>query len=121
MSRRNLGLTELYRLIHDPETSALLDRDVAHMRELYVELDEAVLDAYGWSDIAVDYGFHAYRQTERWTVGSEARTEIVNRLLEENHRRAAAETSRTKRSTKDRKSHPEDAATPSLFSSGSKA
>ena len=56
-----------------------------------MELDEAVMDAYGWSDVALDYGFHTYRQMERWTVSPAARVEILDRLLEENHRRAAEE------------------------------
>ena len=60
------------------------------MRAIHVELDEAVMDAYGWSDIRLDHGFHAYRQMERWTVSPAARVEILDRLLEENHRRAAA-------------------------------
>ena len=38
------------------------------LREIHVELDEAVMDAYGWSDIPLDHGFHTYRQMERWTV-----------------------------------------------------
>jgi hypothetical protein len=49
------------------------------------------MDAYGWSDIVLDHGFHTYRQMERWTVSPAARVEILDRLLEENHRRAAAE------------------------------
>jgi hypothetical protein len=56
-----------------------------------VELDEAVMDAYGWSDIPLDHGFHTYRQMERWTVCPAARVEILDRLLEENHRRVDAE------------------------------
>ena len=61
------------------------------MRAIHVELDEAVMDAYGWSDVPLDHGFHTYRQMERWTVSPAARVEILDRLLEENHRRAAAE------------------------------
>ena len=45
---------------------------------------------YGWSDVPLDHGFHTYRQMERWTVSPAARVEILDRLLEENHRRAAA-------------------------------
>src|SRR5690606_21208563 len=51
MVRRGLGLTKLYNLVNDPEVTATSDRDVHRMRELHVELDRAVLDAYGWSDI----------------------------------------------------------------------
>jgi len=61
------------------------------MRSIHVELDQAVMDAYDWSDIPLDHGFHTYRQMQRWTVSPAARVEILDRLLEENHRRAAAE------------------------------
>jgi len=45
--------------------------------------------AYGWEDVPLNHGFHTYRQMERWTVSPAARVEILDRLLEENHRRAA--------------------------------
>jgi len=48
------------------------------------------MDAYGWGDVELDHGFHTYRQMKRWTVSPAARVEILDRLLEENHRRAAA-------------------------------
>ena len=61
------------------------------MRRIHVELDEAVMAAYGWSDVPLDHGFHTYRQMERWTVSPAARVEILDRLLAENLRRAAAQ------------------------------
>ena len=39
----------------------------------------------------LDHGFHTYRQMQRWTVSPAARVEILDRLLEENLRRAAAQ------------------------------
>jgi len=47
-----------------------------------------VLTAYGWDDIETSHGFYIFRQMERWTVSPSARSEILARLLEENHRRA---------------------------------
>ena len=91
MLQRELGLTKLYNLVNDPQISDASDPDVARMRAIHVELDEAVMDAYGWSDIMLDHGFHTYRQMERWTVNPAARVEILDRLLEENQRRAAHE------------------------------
>lgn len=91
MLGRDLGLTKLYNLVNDPQIIDTSDSDVARMRAIHVELDEAVMDAYGWSDIPLDHGFHTYRQMLRWTVRPAARVEILDRLLEENHRRAAAE------------------------------
>ncbi len=91
MLLRELGLTKLYNLVNDPDLPDSADRDVRRLREIHVEIDEAVLEAYGWDDIALDHGFHTYRQMTRWTFSPEARIEILDRLLEENHRRAAAQ------------------------------
>ena len=89
MLRRQLGLTKLYNLVNDPELPAGVDADVDRMRQIHVELDREVMAAYGWGDIDLDHGFHTYRQMTRWTVCPAARVEILDRLLEENHRRAA--------------------------------
>jgi len=90
MLRRALGLTKLYNFVNAPHITDSSDSDVARMRAIHVELDEAVMDAYGWSDVRLKHGFHTYRQMERWTVCPAARAEILDRLLEENHRRVAA-------------------------------
>jgi hypothetical protein len=86
MLRRDLGLTKLYNLVSDPAVQG--DTDVDRMREIHVGLDCAVLEAYGWTDIDPGHGFHTYRHMQRWTVSPTARVEILDRLLEENHRRA---------------------------------
>ncbi|MFJ5228852.1 Eco57I restriction-modification methylase domain-containing protein [Kitasatospora sp. NPDC088391] len=91
MLRRDLGLTKLYNLVNDPTVPDSVDPDVARLREIHVELDHAVMAAYGWDDVPLDHGFHTYRQMQRWTVSPAARVEILDRLLEENHRRAAAQ------------------------------
>ncbi|KRD43895.1 type II restriction endonuclease subunit M [Cellulomonas sp. Root930] len=89
MLRRRLGLTKLYNLVNDPTIRDSSDADVRRLRHIHVELDEAVMSAYGWDDVSLDHGFYTYRQMERWTVSPAARVEILDRLLEENHRRAA--------------------------------
>jgi hypothetical protein len=89
MLRRDLGLTKLYNLVNDPDITD--DADVTRLREIHVELDYAVMDAYGWGDVALDHGFHTYRRMTRWTVSPAVRVEIFDRLLEENHRRAAVQ------------------------------
>lgn len=89
MLRRGLGLTSLYNLINAPEADGTIDRDIARLRDIHVELDHEVMAAYGWADVSLDHGFHTYRKMERWTVSPAARVEILDRLLEENHRRAA--------------------------------
>ncbi|UOQ88055.1 SAM-dependent DNA methyltransferase [Agromyces endophyticus] len=89
MLRRQLGLTALYNLVNSPDVQG--DADVDLIRSIHMQIDEAVMEAYGWTDIPLDHGFHTYRQMERWTVSPAARVEILDRLLEENHRRAAIE------------------------------
>ena len=91
MIRRGLGLTRLYNLVNDDEVSSAIDKDAARLRELHVELDSSVLNAFGWSDVLPAHGFHSYRKVARWTVSPAARVEVLDRLLEENHRRALAD------------------------------
>jgi hypothetical protein len=49
MVRNNEGLTKTYNRFHDPhETSP----DILRLRELHAAMDRAVLEAYGWHDLA---------------------------------------------------------------------
>lgn len=91
MNHRNLGLTALYNLVNDPDYSATSDQEVSWLRDIHQRLDEAVMAAYGWGDVPLRHGFHEYRKMVRWTVCPEARSEILDRLLELNHERYAAE------------------------------
>ncbi|MDX2611049.1 Eco57I restriction-modification methylase domain-containing protein [Streptomyces stelliscabiei] len=91
MLRRALNLTKLYNLVNAPVISDSADPDVARLRQIHAELDEAVMAAYGWDDVPLDHGFYTYRQMERWTVSPAARVEILDRLLEENQRRAVSQ------------------------------
>lgn len=91
MVRRELGLTALYNLVNDQGVLSESDPDVAKMRDIHRRLDEAVMAAYGWDDVPLCHGFHEYRKMVRWTVCPEARSEILDRLLELNHERYAAE------------------------------
>lgn len=102
MSRRGIGLTKLYSMVNSSAVADAMDADIALVRSIHVQLDEAVADAYGWSDILLDHGFHTYRQMERWTVSPAARVELLDRLLDENHRRAALEAASGGRGTKSR-------------------
>ena len=88
MLDRQLGLTKTYNLIHDP---GVADIEVAHLRALHVEVDEAVCAAYGWDDLPLDHSHYDTRQGVRWTVSPAARLELLDRLLELNHSRYADE------------------------------
>jgi hypothetical protein len=116
MRRRQLGLTKLYNLVNDPNIADSSDPDVARMREIQIELDTAAFHSYGWEDIKLDHGFHTYRDIERWTVEPSARLEILDRLLEENHRRAAKEAAETKPNPKGRRGADVSEGEETLFS-----
>jgi hypothetical protein len=88
MLEREEGLTQTYNRVHDPTESA---DDTARLRELHVELDHAVRDAYGWNDLDLGHDFHETRQGVRYTFEPVARQEILDRLLELNLQRRAAE------------------------------
>lgn len=88
MLDRGWGLTTTYNHVHDP---ANRDPEVQAIRELHAEIDAAVLAAYGWSDLDLEIGHHPTKIGTRWTVSKEARFKLLDRLLEENHRRADLE------------------------------
>ncbi|MGN5386910.1 Eco57I restriction-modification methylase domain-containing protein [Streptomyces sp. JL7001] len=93
MRNRALGLTSTYNLVHDPSCE---DGSIVELRGIHCAIDEEVARAYGWDDLltqpgGLDHGFHDTRQGTRYTVGPVVRQEILDRLLEENQRRYAAE------------------------------
>jgi hypothetical protein len=49
MVGRGEGLTQTYNRFHDPDEQS---SDILHLRELHHAMDEAVLRAYGWDDLA---------------------------------------------------------------------
>jgi hypothetical protein len=88
MLARQEGLTKTYNRFHDPdETSA----DIQTLRQLHVEMDNAVAAAYGWSDVDLGHGFHETKQGLRYTISEAARREVLARLLQLNHERYAEE------------------------------
>jgi hypothetical protein len=90
MLSRGWGLTTTYNHVHDPRER---DPAVVALREIHLEIDRAVLGAYGWS-LDLDVGHHPTKFGVRWTVGREARFALLDLLLEENHRRHAAQLAR---------------------------
>jgi hypothetical protein len=85
MLSRALGLTKLYNQVHDP---TVIDPAILRLRELHLEIDRAVLAAYGWEDLDPQIGHHRTKIGTRWTVSPQARFQLLDRLLVENHRRA---------------------------------
>ena len=89
MVKNDEGLTKTYNRFHDRrETSP----EIARLRELHAQMDRAVLDAYGWQNIALEYDFHLQLdENERYVWSEDTRDEVLARLLEENQKRAAVE------------------------------
>ena len=84
MQTRQEGLTKTYNRFHDRgEQSA----DIARLRALHVEMDQAVAAAYGWSDLDLGHGFHETKQGVRYTISESARRTVLDRLLALNHQR----------------------------------
>jgi hypothetical protein len=82
MLARQLGLTKVYNLFHDP---ACADADIVRLRELHAEMDRAILACYGWQDLDPAHGFYQNdRGQTRFTISPQARREVLARLLQLN-------------------------------------
>ena len=84
------GLTSVYNAFHDAGSEVESIQDV---RNIHVQMDTAVRDAYGWSDIDLGHDFHEIEylpenDNVRFTICADARTEVLKRLLLLNHERA---------------------------------
>ncbi|WP_457593107.1 Eco57I restriction-modification methylase domain-containing protein [Hydrogenimonas sp.] len=89
MLERQVGLTDLYNLFHDP---AVRDHDIEELRRLHVEMDETVKEAYGWTHLDLGHDFHEVpylpeNDRVRFTVSEPARLEILKLLLDLNEER----------------------------------
>jgi len=63
---------------------------IVKLRELHVEMDNVVLEAYGWQDIQLKHDFYEVdylpeNDRTRFTIHPNARKEVLKRLLELNH------------------------------------
>ena len=114
MIRGQIGLTRLYDLVHNPEVA---DDDIVSLREIHVEIDEAVREAYAldeerepqirefeariaftplpsWREIDLGHGFHETPQGTRFTISPQARIDVLDKLLALNHYRYDQEVKR---------------------------
>jgi len=83
------GLTKVYNRVHEqPEDRS---ERIEELRLLRRELDRAVADSYDWTDLELDHDFRETPLGLRYTISEEVRTEVLDRLLELNHRRHAEE------------------------------
>jgi hypothetical protein len=117
MVRTNEGLTKLYNRFHDPDKR---DVEIRKLRDLHADMDHAVLEAYGWTDIPttcefiLDYADEdedgelgkASRKKKPWRYRwpDEVRDEVQGRLLALNSSRAIGAGSSGKASKRTRSS-----------------
>jgi hypothetical protein len=96
MIRRNEGLTKTYNRFHEPTETA---PDIIRLRELHAAMDTAVLEAYGWADLAkrakpenldeTSEDDHKYQGRYFWPASF--RDEVLAQLLKLNAKRAEDE------------------------------
>ena len=95
MVRNNEGLTKTYNRFHEPDNH---EPDIVKLRELHAAMDRAVLDAYGWDDIATDCDFLLDYAIDEETWGTKRKPyryrwpeavhdEVLARLLDLNQKR----------------------------------
>jgi hypothetical protein len=92
MLGRRAGLMATYNLVHDPSCT---DTGIVNLREIHRAIDHVVFAAYGWTDLDPHHDHFDTRQGVRWTVDPATRQEMLDRLLELNHERYAAEQNKT--------------------------
>lgn len=80
-------------LANTPDTISFEEaiQGILKLRELHVQMDEAVLEAYGWTDIQLRHDFYEVdylpeNDRVRFTIHPDARREVLKRLLELNHK-----------------------------------
>ncbi len=106
-----LGLTKTYNLFHSKNLSiaeieklskqneAVCEKansEIVNLRTLQKQIDETVLEAYYWNDIDLHHDFYEVEHLPendriRYTISSDARKEILKRLLKLNHKIHAEE------------------------------
>jgi hypothetical protein len=88
---KNCNLRELYQNFHNHKIN---DEAIVNLRQMHIDLDKSVAEAYGWPDISLNHGFHETTQGLRFTLSESARVDVLRRLLELNHQRYKEEVAR---------------------------
>ena len=84
MKERREGFVDIYNHVHNNNDKST---DISKLRIHQVEMDNAVSNAYGWTDIDLGHGFHKTKQGTRFTISESTRRIILDRLLALNHER----------------------------------
>jgi len=124
MVRNNEGLTDTYNRFHNPDET---DSNILQLRQLHDQLDQAVLNAYGWNDLTPTCEFLLdYEEDDdnsnrkkpyRYRWNDEFQDEILARLLELNkqhHEEEVLRGEKGKKTTKSQKGKNKQQSTNSL-------
>jgi len=87
MIDRNQGLTTTYNQLTDPRVA---DPEIEALRRLHLDMDRAVLAAYGWQDIEAPPYTTPVTDAE-WKAKEAFEDEVIDRLFALNAERAAEE------------------------------
>ena len=98
MVRNDEGMTKTYNRFHDPYET---DPEIAELRRLHAAMDQAVLDAYGWTDIPTDCEFLLDYEIDEETWGRKKKP-YRYRWPRRRPRRGASPPPRTQRPTRRR-------------------
>ncbi|MET2971220.1 Eco57I restriction-modification methylase domain-containing protein [Vibrio harveyi] len=93
MKTYDIGMTKFYNDLHDPSVN---NDEIKLIRLKHIDLNNAVLEAYGFESLNLDFGFHQVGylpegKNTRFTISEEAREEILYRLSMLNKARHEAE------------------------------
>ena len=89
MEDEGIGLTKLYNRFHNADER---DARIDELRDLHRQIDEAVSEAYGWTDLDLEHDFHEVgylpeNDNIRFTISEKARIEVLRRLARLNKER----------------------------------
>jgi hypothetical protein len=95
MTTHDQGLTDTYNQLKD---TACQDPEIQKLRKLHEKMDRAVLDAYGWKDIAVP-AFVTPTTSDEKAALDRFEAAVIDRLFALNAERAQQEAQEGKEST----------------------
>ncbi|MFP3709383.1 type IIL restriction-modification enzyme MmeI [Paraburkholderia sp. SIMBA_009] len=90
MRERSIGVGAFMNMLHDESCS---DSRVLGLRSALKELDGAIFESYGWSDLEIEYQFRTVGKGERLGLTPNLAKEVMNRLKALNIAYSKAESS----------------------------
>ena len=85
--KHRIGPTEFYNLINNP---SVITDEISQFRKIIQEIDEEVINLYGWENIDIQHGFHPQTHLPendriRFGFSEDERAKIIRLLVKCNH------------------------------------